>query len=134
MMEGPESWRHLPAGFGDRVRIRPAPETEAAAIAGRSGIVYGITTVSVTGVEVIGTATDDVALNVVVDESNQSVWLAPGLVEFLGHDPGAAVTLQGVPKKWTRDTSGNWVESSRPLPAKEWSSWLRGMLRKWARR
>ena len=45
-MEEPASWSHLPARFGDRVRIRPAAETEAAGIGGRGGVVYGITTIS----------------------------------------------------------------------------------------
>jgi hypothetical protein len=105
-MEEPASWNHLPARFGDHVRIRPAAETEAAGIAGRGGLVYGITTMSVTGVEVVGSPTEDVALNVVIDESNESVWLAPSLVEFVDHDAGTTITLDGVPKKWTRDTSG----------------------------
>ena len=133
-MEEPASWRHLPARFGDRVRVRPAAETEAAGIAGRAGVVYGITTISVTGVEVVGSPTEDVALNVVIDESNESVWLAAALVEFVDHNAGTTITLDGVPKKWTRDTSGDWMESSRPVPAKERFSWLRGMFRRWARR
>ena len=133
-MEQPESWKHLPAGFGDRVRIRSVTETEAAGIAGRNGIVWGITTVSVSGVQVVGTLTGDAALNVFFEESNEGVWLAPELVEFVNHDPGAVIRLDGVPKQWTRDASGNWVESSRTLAFKEWPARLRGMFRRLVRR
>lgn len=64
MINEPENWKHLPAHLGDRVKIRTAAETEAAGIAGRSGVVHGTTTVSVAGVEIIGSPTDDVALNI----------------------------------------------------------------------
>jgi hypothetical protein len=75
-------------------------------MAGRGGVVYGITTISVTAVDVVGSPTEDVALNVVIDESNESVWLAPALVEFVGHNAGTTITLDGVPKKWTREHLG----------------------------
>ena len=67
------------------MRIRTAHETEEAGIAGRRGVIYGTTTVSVTGVEVVGSPTEDVALNVAMDESEETVWLAPNLVEFIDH-------------------------------------------------
>jgi hypothetical protein len=116
------------------VKIRTAPETEAAGIAGRNGVVYGTTTVSVTCVKVIGAPNEDVAVNVVLDESDQSLWLAPALIDFVEHNAGATITFDGVPKTWTRDASGNWVESSRPLPYREWFRWLRGAFRKLARK
>ena len=134
IMKEPESWRHLSAGFGDRVRIRRAPETESADFAGRCGVVHGVTTVSVTGVSVVGTPTDDTALNVCFEESNDNAWFAPQLVEFVDHDPGTSLTLDGVPKKWTRDASGRWIESGRTLSPKEWRTWLRGIFRKMVRR
>jgi hypothetical protein len=130
MINAPENWKHLPAQFGDRVKIRTAAETEAAGIAGRSGVVYGTTTVSVTGVEIIGSPTDDVALNIAIDESEETVWLAPSLVEFIDHNAGATITLDGVPNEWTRDVSGNWIESTRRIPPKDLVQWLKGMLGK----
>jgi hypothetical protein len=130
LINEPEKWKQLPAQFGDRVRIRTAPETEEAGIAGRNGVIYGTTTVSVTGVEVVGSPTEDVALNVAIDESKETVWLAPNLVEFIDHNAGATITLDGAPRESTRDASGNWIESKRPIPPKEWIQWLKGILRK----
>src|SRR5207247_998028 len=63
MMQEPAHWKDLPAAFGDRVRIRAAAETLAAGMAGRTGVVFGITTVSVSGVELVGTPTEDTACN-----------------------------------------------------------------------
>jgi hypothetical protein len=133
LINEPESWKHLPAQFGDRVKIRTAAETEAAGIAGRSGVIYGTTTVSITGVDVIGSPTEDVALSVAIDESEETVWLAPSLVEFIDHNAGATIVLDGVPKEWTRDASGNWIESKRRLPSSKWVQWLKGLLRKYER-
>jgi hypothetical protein len=50
------------AGFGDHVRIRATEETERLRLAGREGVVFGWTTPSVTGVEVIGTPAEDYAI------------------------------------------------------------------------
>ena len=127
MTNEPENWQHLPAQFGDRVKIRTVAETEAAGIADRSGVVYGTTTVSVTGVEVIGSPTEDVALNVALEDSEETVWLAPNLVELIDHNTGATVTLDGVPKEWTRDGSGQWIESARRIPPREWIHRLKEM-------
>jgi hypothetical protein len=129
-MKEPASWNDLPAEFGDRVRIRQTVETEAAGLAGRSGIVHGITTVSVTGVTVIGKPEEDTAINVFFDESNEDVWLAPQLVEFVNHNPGTTITISGVPKRWTREDTGDWVEASRAIPFAEWPAWLRRILRR----
>ena len=129
-MNEPESWRHLPAGFGDRVRIRHAAETESTDFTERRGVVHGVTTVSVTGVSVVGTPTNDTALNVYFEELNDDAWFAPELVELIDHGPGTTLTLDGVPKKWTRDASGEWIEAPRVLSLKEWPAWFRGIFRK----
>ncbi len=128
MVQEPASWGQLPARFGDHVRVRQAPETEAARIAGRIGTVYGVTTVSVTRVDVIGTASADTAVNVHFDEPNESVWLAPDLIEFVDHAAGTTISVRGVSKIWTRDVSGAWIESSRKRPIREWR-WLRWIMR-----
>jgi hypothetical protein len=121
----PESWRHLPARFGDRVKVRRSAETESAGFADRNGIVYGITTVSLSGVEVIGTPKEDTALYVFFEDANDDAWFAPELVELIDHDPGAAKTLD--------DTSGEWVRSSRILSPREWFPWMRGVFRRMLR-
>ncbi len=97
-------------GFGDNVRIRPSPKTEAAGVAGLAGQVYGETTPSATGVNVIGNMTEDCAVNVFFKETGKSLWFAPELVEFIDHAPGTEVRLQGVEKKWVRRATGEWDE------------------------
>ena len=67
----------LSVGFGDNVRIKIAPATEAVGIAGRSGTVTGLTTPSVTRVSVVGEITGDCAISVMFEGSRQQVWLAP---------------------------------------------------------
>jgi hypothetical protein len=130
MVREPAHWKNLPAGFGDRVRIRQAAETQTAGIAGRMGVVHGVTTVSVTGVDVIGTPAEDTALNVKLDDSEEAVWLAPELIEFVDHDPGSTITILGVPKTLTRASSGEWVETPRTLAPREWPVWIRRIFRR----
>ena len=98
--------------FGDRVRIRPSPETESKGLAGLIGQVYGQTTPSETGVEVIGELTSDYAVNIFFDDRNGSFWFAPALVEFIDHGAGTEMTIAGVAKKWTRTDTGDWREES----------------------
>ena len=107
--------------FGDKVRIRHSPETESKGLAGLVGNVYGQTTPSVTGVEVIGELTSDYAINVFFEDRDESFWFAPALVEFVDHAPGMEVTLDGVAKKWVRTETGDCrEESSETKPAKPW--------------
>lgn len=107
--------------FGDKVRIRHLPETESKGLAGLVGNVYGQTTPSVTGVEVIGELTSDYAINVFFEDRDESFWFAPALVEFVDHAPGMEVTLDGVPKKWVRTETGDWrEESTETKPKKPW--------------
>jgi|SRR6185437_4573378 len=85
-----------PPSFGDNVRIRSSVETEAKGVVGLEGQVYGQTTPSATGVEVIGETTSDYAINVYFKNRDESFWFAPSLVEFISHAPGTEVTLDGV--------------------------------------
>lgn len=107
--------------FGDNVRIRSAPETESTGLAGLKGQVYGQTTPSVTGVEVIGALSSDYAINVFFADRDESFWFAPSLVEFVDHGPGTEVTIDGVAKKWIRTETGDWKEeSTENKRAKPW--------------
>lgn len=121
----------MSAGFGDNVRIKIAPATEAVGIAGRSGIATGMTTPSVTGVSVVGEITDDCAISVMFEDPGQQVWLAPELVEFVDHAPGTTITLKGVPQIWTRGSKGKWTSRPRKLPPSEWIAWIRARFRRW---
>ena len=103
--------------FGDNVRISQAPEAEARNVAGLCGVVYGETTPSLTGVEVIGNMDSDYAVNVHFDSLDTSYWFAPSLVEFIDHGAGQEIRLDGVARKWVRSASGEWVEHG---PRKPW--------------
>ncbi len=109
--------------FGDNVRIRSSAETESNGLAGLTGQVYGQTTPSVTGVEVIGEITSDYAINVFFENRQESFWFAPALVEFVDHAPGTEITLDGVPKKWVRTETRDWKEE--PAETKHTKPWWR---------
>jgi hypothetical protein len=111
-----------------------------------TGQVYGETTPSVTGVEVIGAVQEDYAINVFLNERNEALWFAPDLVEVIGavqedyainvflnernealwfapdliefvdHAPGTEIRVDGVPKKWTRNARGEWIEEAVTPP------------------
>ncbi len=98
--------------FGDHVRVRVTPCTTENGLAGLVGQVYGETTPSMTGVEVIGEVTSDYAVNVHFDGRGAALWFAPDLLEFLDHAPGTEVTLAGVPKRWIRSADGAWTEEN----------------------
>jgi len=100
-------------GFGDRVRIRRTPVMEAAGLAGLEGHIFGETIPSTSGVEIIGPAPDDFAVNVFVEGRDESYWIAPDHVEFVDHGAGQEIRLDGVPKRWVRRADGGWDE----LPA-----------------
>ncbi len=98
--------------FGDNVRVRATRETEALGLAGLKGQVYGETTPSASGVEVVGTLSSDFAVNVHLEERGQAYWFAPELVEFLDHGAGVEIRLKGVAKRWIRTEDGGWREES----------------------
>jgi len=96
--------------FGDTVRVLPSDETDSKALTGKVGSVYGITTPSVTEIEIIGDCSGDYSVNVYFDELERSYWFAPNLLEFIDHGEGMEITLDGVDKKWVRNNSGGWDE------------------------
>lgn len=107
--------------FGDHVRVRETPETVAIGIAGRSGEVLGETTPSVMGIEVIGKLENDFALSVRLEDTADSYWIVPELLELLDHSPGMEIRLAGVAKKWTRSDGGEWIETADKKPW--WKFW-----------
>jgi hypothetical protein len=92
--------------FGDKVRIRSATATDAIGVAGQTGIVYGHTAPSVTGVEVIGDAPDDYAIAVMIEGQEESLWFAETLLELVDHQPGTTVEIAG--RRLIRDERGEW--------------------------
>ena len=107
--------------FGDNVRLRSTPETKALGVAGEIGQVYGETTPSVTKVAVIGELVGDYAVNVHFKGRTDALWFVPELLEFVDHAAGTEIRIDGVPKKWTRNASGEWVESPAKRPW--WRFW-----------
>lgn len=105
--------------FGDNVRIRDAEETRKKGFANRRGTVSGVTTPSVTGVDVIGSTTEDYALAVMFEEPDCDAWFAEDLVEFIDHAPGLEIRVGNL--KAVRNTDGTWNETTldgRPLAPK----------------
>jgi hypothetical protein len=95
--------------FGDTVRVKAAPETEAAGLAGLTGEVYGQSVPSISGASpIIGPLTEDYAVNVFFTDRNEAHWFAEQLLEFVDHTPGAQLSIDGVAGQWVRDTDGKW--------------------------
>lgn len=113
--------------FGDNVRIRSTALTERLGLANLVGSVFGETTPSVTGIEVIGDSEGNHAIHVFFEDRRKGFWFAPELLEFVDHAPGAEIRLDGVPKKWTRSATGEWTEAdvAEELPARSpwWKFW-----------
>jgi hypothetical protein len=110
----------MSASFGDNVRIWVTNETEAAGVAGLKGQVYGLTTPSVTGVEVIGAQSADSAINVHIEQHGQAFWFSPELVEFIDHAPGTEINLKGSDKRWIRNEEGGWNKEPASRQKKPW--------------
>ena len=110
--------------FGDTVLVLSAPETEAVGIAGKKGRVYGLTTPSNTGVEVVGTLRRDHAINVFFEDLDRSVWLPQELLECVDHGAGTVISLDGVNERWVRRDDGSWAELKSP-PAAGHRPWWR---------
>jgi len=105
--------------FGDNVRVASTPLTISLGLAGLTGAVYGETTPSVTGVEVIGRTDEDYAINVQLEGRDESVWFAAGLLEFIDHAPGTEVVIGN--KRIVRSASGEWVEDQpQSMPSRPW--------------
>lgn len=98
--------------FGDKIRVRAATSTESLGIAGQIGIVYGFTTPSQTGVEVVGDLGDDYAIGVMIEGRSNALWFAAELLEFLDHQPGTTVEVGNV--RLIRDERGEWHETKLP--------------------
>ncbi len=108
--------------FGNNVRIVSNAITEKMGLAGLTGQVHGETTPSITSVEVIGEVKADYAVNVFFEERGEGYWFAPELLEFIDYAAGTEITLEGVAKKWTRASTGEWIvsESAESRERKPW--------------
>ncbi|MFT4913938.1 MAG: hypothetical protein ACI9YM_002549 [Brevundimonas sp.] len=98
----------------DEVRIASTSETEKSGHADAVGQLFGITTPSSTGVEVIGGVEANVAYNVDFDDRHETAWFAPGLVSFVARPE---VTLSIAGKTFTRPQDGDWRDE---VPSRPW--------------
>jgi hypothetical protein len=96
--------------FGDTVRIRATAETERLGCARLTGMVYGFTTPSDTGVQVIGSIAKDRALAVKLEGRDDSLWFDYDLVEFVDHTPGTAMRVGS--RSFKRNADGEWIEDA----------------------
>ena len=104
----------------DTARICSTPVTNEAGYAGAEGIVFGVTTVSATNVEVVGDAEDDCAINVDFGGALPSAWFQPSLVEITGQ-PQTTISIGGAELK-RPEGGGDWVQiKTRPW----WRFWSR---------
>jgi hypothetical protein len=94
--------------FGDNVSVVDAPPTRQSGHANLVGVCYGMTTPSVTDVEVIGDAVDDVALNVHFEnDAVPDAWFAPQLVTLVDHAVGSHATVGD--RSFVKTADGAWV-------------------------
>lgn len=115
-------FRHGEVSFGDNVRISDSDSTIASGHAGRVGVCYGMTTPSVTGVEVVGDAGDDVALNVHFDDQAvEDAWFSPVLVVLVDHAAGSRATVGD--HAFVKTEDGSWVSEST-APRKRQRRWF----------
>jgi hypothetical protein len=105
--------------FGDNVLVTTTALTSSLGLAGLTGMVYGETTPSVTGVEVIGQPDDDYAIAVQLEGRDESLWFAVGLLEFVDHAPGTEIVIGD--KRVVRAVTGEWIEDQpRSKPSRPW--------------
>ena len=109
--------------FGNRVRIKRTTETENKGLADKAGEVYGQSTPSMMDFKVIGTLTEDVAINVHFDDLNESFWFAKDLIEHIDNGQGAEIILDRIDKKWTKGENGDWIEEDTKIKNKWWQLW-----------
>ena len=79
---------------------------------------------SASGVLVVGDASDDFALNVMLEQRQEQLWLAPDLVEFVDHAPGAEMTIGDW--RFVRTATGDWeeVRGNQPRLKRGFIDWL----------
>lgn len=114
-------FKHGDISFGDNVRIMVSDSTTESGHADRIGVCYGMTTPSVTGVEVVGGAPNDVALNVHFDEEVPDAWFAPELVVLVDHAVGSRATVGD--QAFVKTDGGDWVPQP-PASASSRQKWF----------
>jgi hypothetical protein len=106
--------------FGNTVKIKSSPETEKSDTAEKIGEIYGETTPSVTGVDVIGNLKRDYAVNVYFKDTKTSLWFDEDLLEVINSGEDSIMTLGD--KSFIKTKSGDWIphKTNRSVSTKKW--------------
>lgn len=97
--------------FGDTVRIDETEWTRGSGHAGLIGVCFGVTTPSVTSVDVVGDTSDDVALNVHFESDPElDAWFAPDLVVLVDRAAGSVATVGE--RSFVKTEQGDWLPAS----------------------
>jgi hypothetical protein len=98
-------------GFGDRVHVRDTIEMRESGLANRVGVVYGFSIPSSSGVgPVPGDRGEDRALSISFEETGETLWMAPHLVDFVDHYEGLTMTVGE--RSFVRDADGQFHETT----------------------
>src|SRR4030095_3412902 len=90
--------------------IKSSQQTVEKGLAGKIGEIFGETTPSMMDFEIIGTPKVDYAVNVYFNDLGESFWFDADLLEQIDTGEGTVMTLDGIPKKWTKGKNGEWIE------------------------
>src|SRR5438874_1517601 len=100
--------------FGDKVRIKTTNETTKHRSAGQLGEILGEPVPSGTGIDygtVVGGTAEDLVLFVKLDSGSEG-WFAASLVEFVDHQAGRVISIDGGPT-FRRLPDGTWQQEGR---------------------
>ena len=78
--------------FANKLKLKESPETLNLGLAGRIGVIYGETTPSIMGIEVIGDQKIDYALNVCF-RTKEMYWFSKDLLETIDNSVRSEITL-----------------------------------------
>jgi hypothetical protein len=80
--------------------------------------------------EIIGTPKEDYAINVHFKDLEESFWFDADLLEQVDTGEGTVMTLDGIPKKWTKGKNGEWIEEDKEIIQGQTKSHRTNLLRK----
>jgi len=93
--------------IGDHVKVADRAPTRELGIANASGIVFGLTTPSSTGIAITGAQVDDFGVNVWIPTQQKAMWLGEELLSFVSHGAGGVMKWGDV--TFVRTGAGRWI-------------------------
>jgi hypothetical protein len=94
-------------------KIKDHPKTVELKLNGLTGIVFGQTIPSMSGVDdiIVGDSTADSAINVYFDDLKKGYWFSEDLVLFVDHNVGAVASVGQT--KMEKQSDGSWKNISQ---------------------